>query len=158
MMPKIPPVSHTVLMRLKQHLHSEKKLPSREYRCGTGQIPSEGQVREGKLCVPRFVRVLGFLQQQGLHPLFLGVEVFSLQESSQAYFTGSFPYRDPLNIIKRGKQDNSLYATWIASKLTSGPSALFTSFSFLGVGLIVPSAFKYIQHLSQSQLTDNRQP
>ena len=45
MMPKIPPVSHTVLVHYKQHLHNEKKGPSREYRCGTGQTPSEGQVR-----------------------------------------------------------------------------------------------------------------
>jgi len=30
---------------IKRHLHNEKEEPSREYRCGTGQTPSEGQVR-----------------------------------------------------------------------------------------------------------------
>ena len=45
MMPKIPPVSRTVLAHYKWHLHNEKKGPSREYRCGTDQTPSEGQVR-----------------------------------------------------------------------------------------------------------------
>ena len=45
MMPKIPPVSRTVLAHYKRHLHNEKKGPSREYRCGTGQTPFEGQVR-----------------------------------------------------------------------------------------------------------------
>ena len=45
-MPKIiPPVSHTFLVRRKWHLHNEKEEPSREYRCGTGQTPSEGKVR-----------------------------------------------------------------------------------------------------------------
>ena len=48
----------------------KKRRPNREHRCGTGQIPSEGQVRtshnsrvleRGKLCVPWLVRVLGFL-------------------------------------------------------------------------------------------------
>ena len=46
----------------------KKRRPNREHRCGTGQIPSEGQVRtshnsrvleRGKLCVPWLVRVLG---------------------------------------------------------------------------------------------------
>ena len=41
--------------------------------------------------------------------LFLGVEVFSLSESSWAYFTGSFPYRSPLGSMKRGEQVIYLY-------------------------------------------------
>ena len=45
MVPKIPPVSRTVLAHYKWHLYNEKKGPSREYRCGTGKTPSEGQVR-----------------------------------------------------------------------------------------------------------------
>ena len=45
MMPKKSPVSHKVLAHSKQHLHNKKKRPSREHRCGAGQILSEGQVR-----------------------------------------------------------------------------------------------------------------
>ena len=45
MMPKISPVSHTIFAHSKQQLHSKKKRPSREHWCGTGQIPSEDQVR-----------------------------------------------------------------------------------------------------------------
>ena len=69
MMPKKSLMSHTVLAHSKQHLHNKKRRPRREYRCGAGQIPFEGQVRishnskvlkQGQLCVPWFVKVLGF--------------------------------------------------------------------------------------------------
>ena len=61
MMLKKSPVSHTVLIRSKQHLHNKNGRPNREHRCGAGQIPSKSQVRtshnsrvleRGKLCVP----------------------------------------------------------------------------------------------------------
>ena len=39
------PVSHTAFARLKQYLHNKKRRPNREHQYGTGQIPSEGQVR-----------------------------------------------------------------------------------------------------------------
>ena len=70
MMSKKSPVSHTILTHSKWHLHNKKRRPNREHWCGAGQIPSEDQVRtshnstvieRGKLCVPRFVRVLGLL-------------------------------------------------------------------------------------------------
>ena len=64
-------VSYTANTRSQRHLHNTKKRgPNREYRCGAGRIPSEGQVRtshnsrvleRGKLCVPWLVRVLGLL-------------------------------------------------------------------------------------------------
>ena len=63
-------VSHTVLVRLKQHLHNKSRRPNRKQWCGAGQVPSEGQVRtshnsrvpeRGKLCVPWSVRVLRLL-------------------------------------------------------------------------------------------------
>ena len=63
-------VSHTVLVRSKQHLHNKSRRPNREHRCGAGQVSSEGRVRtshnsrvpkRGKLCIPWLVRVLGLL-------------------------------------------------------------------------------------------------
>ena len=42
------PVSHTVLVHSKQYLHNKKRRPNREHQCGTGQIPSEGQVRTSR--------------------------------------------------------------------------------------------------------------
>ena len=63
-------VSHTVLLRSKQHLHNKSRRPNREHWCGASQVPSEGQVRtshnsrvpeRGKLCIPWSVRVLGLL-------------------------------------------------------------------------------------------------
>ena len=63
-------VSHTVLVRSKQHLNNKRRRPNREQWCGADQVPSEGQVRTchnsrvpkwGKLCVPWLVRVLGLL-------------------------------------------------------------------------------------------------
>ena len=94
MMPKKSQVSHTIFAHSKQHLHNKKGRPNREHRCGAGQIPSESQVRtshnsrvleRGKLCVPRFVRVLGLLQQQR-------VDLSSLDQKS-------FPYRSLLGHI-----------------------------------------------------------
>ena len=41
MMPKISPISCTVLVRSYWHLHNEKKNLCGVHRCGTGQIPSE---------------------------------------------------------------------------------------------------------------------
>ena len=39
-------MSYVVLTHLEQHLHNKKRKDLyREHRCGTGQIPSEGQVR-----------------------------------------------------------------------------------------------------------------
>ena len=39
------PVSHTVLARSLQYLHSKKRRPHREHRCDAGLIPFESQVR-----------------------------------------------------------------------------------------------------------------
>ena len=67
---KKSPVSHKVLTRSKRYLHSKKKRPNKEHRCGSGQIPSEGQVRiSHNSRVPKlgwimrtyFLRVFGFL-------------------------------------------------------------------------------------------------
>ena len=77
MMLKIPPVSRIVLAHYKRHLHNEKKGPSREYRYGTGQTPSEGQVRiiltalecqRGSIMRTLVCEGAWFLQQQGLPP------------------------------------------------------------------------------------------
>ena len=63
-------VSHTVLVRSKQHLHNKSRRPDREHRCGVGQVPFESQVRtshnsrvpeRGKLRVPWSVKVFGLL-------------------------------------------------------------------------------------------------
>ena len=49
---------------------TQKRRPCREHQCGVGQVPSEGQLRtsynsralkNGELCVPWLVRVLGLL-------------------------------------------------------------------------------------------------
>ena len=38
-------MSHTIFACSKRYLHNKKRRPSKEHRCGAGQIPSEGQVR-----------------------------------------------------------------------------------------------------------------
>ena len=107
MMPKKSPVSCTILAHSKQHLHNTKGRPNGEHRCGAGQIPSESQVRtshnsrvleRGKLCVPRFVRVLGLLQQQK-------VDISYLDQKS-------FPYRSLLGRILQDPFQQ--YQTWRA--------------------------------------------
>ena len=66
---------YTVLACSKQYLHNKKWRPNKKHRCGAGQILSKGQVRTShhfrvpeqcKLCVPWFVRVLGFYNGKGL--------------------------------------------------------------------------------------------
>ena len=87
----------------------KKKGPNREHRCGAGQIPSEGQVRtshnsrvleRGKLCVPWLVRVLGLLQQQGMNIPQSDQKSFPFRNLLEAYFTGSFPYRNPFGFCE----------------------------------------------------------
>lgn len=86
---------------------------------GTGVVPAKHppkvkleifsllqSAREGKLCVPWFVRVLGFLQQRGL-------TLFSLEQKS-------FPYRSLLGRILRNPfhiEVLRFHETWGASYL-----------------------------------------
>ena len=127
------PVSHTILIHLKQHLHNKKRRPNREHRCGAGQIPFEGQVRtshnsrvleRGKLCVPWFVRVLGFLQQQRVDLSSLDQKSFSYRSLLGRILRDPFFIGIPLGITKRGEQDISLYTqSWVASNPLSRLSA-----------------------------------
>ena len=127
------PVSHTILIHSKQHLHNKKRRPNREHRCGAGQIPFEGQVRtshnsrvleRGKLCVPQFVRVLGFLQQQRVDLSSLDQKSFSYRSLLGRILRDPFFIGIPLGITKRGEQDISLYTqSWVASNSLSRSSA-----------------------------------
>ena len=88
--------------------HKKKEL-NREHRCGTGRIPSKGQVRtfhnsrvleRGKLCVPWLVRVLRLLQQQGVNIPQQDQKSFPFKNLLEAYFTGSFPYGNPFGFCE----------------------------------------------------------
>ena len=147
MMLKISPVSYTVLARPKQHLHSKKRKDLAE---STDVAPAKyppkvkselflqlQSAREGISCVPWFVRVLGFLQWQGLTSflwsrslfligVFLGVScgILSIQKSL-------------LGFSKRGGQVISLYTqSWLASILCLIPSA------YIMPSVLIPSALE----------------
>ena len=51
------------------------------------------------------------------HPL-VGLKVFSFRNLLEAYFTGSFPYGNPLDSTKRGEQVISLYTQYVGGKQT----------------------------------------
>ena len=131
----------------------KKRRPNREHRCGIGQIPSEGQVRtshnfrvleRGKLCIPWFVRVVGFLQQQRVNLSSLNQKSFPYRSLLRHILLGPFLIGIPLGITKRGEQDISLYTqSWVASKLASESSAYLISFGLTDISLLMLSAFRH---------------
>ena len=83
-------------------------------------------------------------------PLLLGLEVFSLYESSWAYLAESFLYRNPffigilINSTKRGEQHISPYMqSWVASNPVLRSSSYLIPFSLKAVSLLMASALRY---------------
>ena len=93
-----------------------------------------------------------FLQQQGW-TFFLGVEVFSLQESLfWAYFAGSFPYKSRSQVYpKRGEQVIHLFIqTWLSRNLCLAPSAYLMPSLYMpsasgSPSIFIPSVSEYLQ-------------
>ena len=70
----------------KRYLHNKKRRPNREYRCGTGQIPSEDQVRTIPTTLECQRRVnYAYLFSKGLWGFYSRVE-----PNSQTYVTSLF--------------------------------------------------------------------
>ena len=123
------PVSHTVLTRSKSNSTCTTK--RNDLAESTGVVPAKyppkvkselfsqlQSAREGELCVPWFVRALGFLQQQRLTPFPWSRSLF-LIEVSLGVFYGILSIQESLlGFTKRGGQVIYLYTqTWLASIL-----------------------------------------
>ena len=97
-----------------------------------------------ELCVPQFVRVLGFLQQHGIDICFLAQKILPGGRDLICfiYFTRSFPYRTLLVRVKRGAQDIFSYTyAWKPSKATLASSRVRLSSSASLRQLHIPSIY-----------------